>query len=358
MCAKVSKTTPEMMEANEAIVELVAPVELTIITPASTDAIVFNADELKGYISESLKVYTGLIVTPENLKSAAAAKTRLGKLRKEIEDRRIEIKKASAKPYDKFALQVAEIVKLIDAPILAIDKQVKAFEDAEKAAKKAAIEAFYAAHIGDIKELLTFDRLYDERWMLKGEKLADILQELGHKIDKAREGLKAIDDMVTPHAAQLRAVYLKTLDLGDVMVEKGKLDKQEAALAEVKRAREEAAAAFAVPKPAQVAPPPLYATPAPTPELPPVQPFYSTPQPMAQPAPLFSSPQPPQYVAGETPSPYYAPLGTPVQSYFAPPQPARPTYAIDLRVFVNDDQARALTEYLRVNGIQYSARTA
>ena len=75
------------------------------------------------------------------------------------------MKKQCLAPYEKFEAQIKEITAMIDKPILAIDTQVKNFEQIKKDEKLQGIKQFYADKVADLATLVPFDKIYNEKWL-------------------------------------------------------------------------------------------------------------------------------------------------------------------------------------------------
>ena len=88
----------------------------------------FNYKEMKQALAEKMEVYNATVVTEDTVRDAKKDLASLRKVKKALNDRRIEIKKEYDKPYDEFKKKVDELTGLIDEPIEKIDEQVKEFE--------------------------------------------------------------------------------------------------------------------------------------------------------------------------------------------------------------------------------------
>ena len=99
----------------------------TDIKQSIPNAIVFNFEELKAELSEKIKPYETLAVTEDDLKSAKSDKATLNKLKKALNDKKVEVKKEYISPLENFEKQVKELVEIIDKGVNNIDTQVKDF---------------------------------------------------------------------------------------------------------------------------------------------------------------------------------------------------------------------------------------
>ena len=102
-----------------------------------------NFQELKTALAAVLARYEGVVYTEDRLAEAKADKKELTRLRRDIDGRRKEIKKAYLAPYQDFEAQVKELLAMVDAPLEEIKAFVSGMEDREKAAKRREIEAYF-----------------------------------------------------------------------------------------------------------------------------------------------------------------------------------------------------------------------
>lgn len=218
--------------------------ELVIYTPQEGDfikEISFNHAEIMQELAIRLEKYNGLVYSERNIKDAKADRATLNKFKEAIETRRKEIKKQCLEPYNDFEAKVKEIVAMIDKPILAIDTQVKRYEQIKKDEKLEGIKAFFADKVGDLDKLIPFDKVYNPKWMNATYKEKDIQQEIQDLFIKVEDDLKAITELQTEYELQIKDVYLKNFDLTAALQEKKRLEEQAAKLAEHKRLQEEKA---------------------------------------------------------------------------------------------------------------------
>ena len=204
--------------------------ELKIITPESEKGFIqkieFNFDELKTQISESLSKYEKLVYSEDSIKEAKEDRAKLNKFKEALETRRKEIKSLCLKPYNEFEAKIKELTGLIDKPILAIDTQVKNFEENKKEAKMSDIISFYEEVIGDLKELLPLEKIFNQKWLNSTVKFAAIEKEMLEKIAKVNGDLKVISDLNlnADIELQVKDKYLTTLDFSIAMAEKTRLE--------------------------------------------------------------------------------------------------------------------------------------
>ena len=186
----------------------------------------WNMEEFKGWMQElSTKYANAAIVTADDLKASKADRAELNKIKKAIDSRRIEVKKAVMEPYEAFEKELTEATAAVDKIAGAIDKSIKDYEAAEKEAKKARIrkmfdsevkQPFYAKIDPKEMEFLEFDRVFNPKWLNASAKISAVESELNEQLGKIEEDIASILAMDTDPACRAAALkeYKRTLDLG------------------------------------------------------------------------------------------------------------------------------------------------
>lgn len=215
--------------------QVINSLKLVISPLKKMEAIKFNYEELKGGLQESLKKYQNLVYTSQNIKEAKDDRATLNALKKSLNDEKIKIKKEFEVPYKDFEDKIKELIELVDKPASEIDKQVKIFEEAEKAKKRESIENIYAENIGSYADLIPLQQIYDSRWENKTYKETDIKKEIQDIVKKADSDIKVITELKSKFEFQIKDTYFRTLDLGQALVEKQRLEKQKELLTTIKQ---------------------------------------------------------------------------------------------------------------------------
>lgn len=129
----------------------------------------WNKEELKEAVSSVVAEVKGGIYSDNQIKLAKDHRAKLNSLKKNLNDRRIEVAKTFKAPLELFESEVKEVIAIIDPVVCEIDNQVKSFEDKQKAEKKAAIEAYWSEKVAEIvsedKNLLDLRRIFDLKWL-------------------------------------------------------------------------------------------------------------------------------------------------------------------------------------------------
>lgn len=215
--------------------QVINSLKLVISPLKKMEAIKFNYEELKGGLQESLKKYQNLVYTSQNIKEAKDDRATLNALKKTLNDEKIKIKKEFEVPYKDFEDKIKELIELVDKPASEIDKQVKIFEEAEKVKKRESIENIYAENIGSYADLIPLQQIYDSRWENKTYKETDIKKEIQDIVKKADSDIKVIAELKSEFEFQIKDTYFRTLDLGQALVEKQRLEKQKELLTTIKQ---------------------------------------------------------------------------------------------------------------------------
>lgn len=155
------KTETVEAEVVETAVVPAGKMEFRLINPTEDGflrRIQWNKEELEAAVRAKIAGYENVVYTEENIKAAKNDRAELNKLIKAIEERRKQVKNIINEPYAVFEAELKEITALINEPVALIDQQVKAFEEKQKEEKKAAIKATYDENIGDLAEVLPFEK--------------------------------------------------------------------------------------------------------------------------------------------------------------------------------------------------------
>jgi hypothetical protein len=216
--------------------------ELVIYQPTEEQffqSIEFNHESIKQELAVRLEKYNGLVYSDDSIKEAKADRATLNKFKEAIENKRKEIKKQCLKPYEDFETKIKDIVAMIDKPILAIDGQVKAYEKIKKDEKLQAIETFYLDKVMDLKDIVPFDRVFNQKWLNTTYKETDIHKEINDLFLRVESDLAVLGELESEYEAQLKDFYLKNYDLTATLQENKRLKEQAEKLAEYNRQQEE-----------------------------------------------------------------------------------------------------------------------
>lgn len=154
-------------------------------------------------IKEVVTKYQNYTVTASTIKDDKQVLADLRKLFKQISDERIKIKKVLSKTADDFNEYITEQVEPLDGVIKKIAKDVKEFEDHQKALRLDTVKGYITSKAS---EYMLDPRLFDEK-ALEYIKAGDFMAD-GVTLKKVT--MKSLDDMIT-FEYQKQAEYKKTI---------------------------------------------------------------------------------------------------------------------------------------------------
>lgn len=194
--------------------------ELTVrVEHPELPAIRWNEAEVQQNLTEMLAAYTGRVYTPDTIKDAKADRAAVNKLDKQLSDAARSAKAFYMKPLEEFLQSAKQMQGQCKAVSGAIDQQVKAVEEAERQDKQDALRAVYADCIGELRELIPFDRLLVPQWLNKTYDLAKAGRELRKSVETRREELRLIRETCGVDAEACTTEYLRELNLNAALVE-------------------------------------------------------------------------------------------------------------------------------------------
>jgi hypothetical protein len=194
--------------------------ELTVrVEHPELPAIRWNEAEVQQNLTEMLAAYTGRVYTQDTIKDAKADRAAVNKLDKQLSDAARSAKAFYMKPLEEFLQSTKQMQTRCKAVSGAIDQQVKAVEEAERQDKQDALRAVYADCIGDLRELIPFDRLLVPQWLNKTYDLAKAGRELRKSVETRREELRLIRETCGEDAEACTTEYLRELNLNAALVE-------------------------------------------------------------------------------------------------------------------------------------------
>lgn len=203
--------------------------EINLLVEQKDGSIETNFEEIKAALAAGLEEYKGMVFTAESQPEAKRTVASLRKLKKAMNDRRIEIKKTFMVPYTNFEAQVKELDKLIDEPIDFISGQIEEFERRRVEAKKAMICEIYTgimAEHGTVMEYLPLDRIYDSGWENSTTAQKAITEAITAHVEHVEKDLDTIRAMESEFEDKGLAKYKATLELSDAITAMNQYQKQ------------------------------------------------------------------------------------------------------------------------------------
>ena len=233
--------------------------ELVISSEDPGGAIEANFDALKASIERIVKDYTGLVIVESYVPQAKKDRAYLNSLSTSLNQRRKDVKARYMAPVVAFEAKVAELDAPIKAASAAIDEQVKAFEVAEREAKREELVKHYTDYAGVLVDVVPFERIEQPGWLNKTCNLMTAFSDIEERVERIAKDEATLTELDLTHPVDAKTEYFATLDLSRAIARSRDLDAQEArtrALDEQKAAiaAEREAAAKVEPEPVEPEP--------------------------------------------------------------------------------------------------------
>ena len=202
----------------------------------------WNKEQITSTVENIISQYTGLTYTEEQIKEAKKDRAILNAMKTDISNRRIQVKKELMAPYNVFEAEVKEVVAMIEKPIEMIDKQLIEYEERQKEEKKNELESFFNENVGGLEGSLTFDMIFNTKWLNKTSSMKSCKDEIIKEIETANNDLMYIDSNIPEkYAAYARDFYLrKNRNLSTVLREVARMEEIDRKAEEEKVAKLEA----------------------------------------------------------------------------------------------------------------------
>lgn len=206
----------------------------------SAGTIEFNFEALKEQLSAEIAHYKGMIFTEDTKKEAKETVANLRKLKKDVRDKRVEVKKSFMRPYDDFEAKVKELDALIDEPIAFINGQVEEFERKRVEERKQLINQIYEENISDMKEFLPLQLIYDSKWENAATSKKSIKDSIIERVDATKKDVDTINSMSSDDVPAALELYKRTLSLADAIAHINRYEQQKAEILKREEEKEKA----------------------------------------------------------------------------------------------------------------------
>lgn len=215
--------------------------EIRVNVEQKNGVIGFNFEEIKEKLNSELEIYKNMIFTEDSKAEAKKTIASLRKLKKSVNDKKLEVKKSFMIPYTNFEAQVKELDNLIDEPINFINNQVEEFERRRVEEKKSLISEIYTEIMADHVEAsgyLPLQRIYDSKWENATTTKKAITEAIAERVDHVEKDLGIIRSMGSEFEDKGIEKYKATLELSDAIEVMNQYQKQKE---EILRRQEEEA---------------------------------------------------------------------------------------------------------------------
>ena len=196
----------------------------TDLTPIINTDITANFEAVKAWLTSELEPYANMVVTPDGMSDAKKTRADIRKVGDSIDSQRKAVKKEWMRPYEAFEAKVKELTGIVNEAVGNIDSQIKEMETAEKEAKRQRLENLFNQSSSDISEYVTFDSIFDKKWLNATFAETDAANSIAQQLDDIRDGLDAIRSMSSPYESAMLSEYAKSHNLAKAMAEGKRLE--------------------------------------------------------------------------------------------------------------------------------------
>lgn len=206
---------------------------------SGTATVTNNINEVKEYAIAMKEYYSKLVFNEDQVKIAKDERASVNAMVKKVADYRKDIVKEFKKPIDEFEATAKETEKILKETSNLIDVQVKKYEDEEKAKKKSECQKLFDEKIGDLKELVSFEKIFKSNWLNKTTKMSEIERDIIDLIAKVNSGIKAIEELNSEFETELMDTFLEDFDVTKAIFKNTQLKECKEAMAKTEVAKEE-----------------------------------------------------------------------------------------------------------------------
>lgn len=198
-----------------------------------------NMSEVKEYALKTKEYYETLVYNDEQIKEAKDERASINKVVKKVADYRKDTVEKFNKPLEEFVKTAKETESILKEASNCIDVQIKKYEEEEKQAKKKECKELFDNLVGDLSELISFEKVFDNRWLNKTTKMTEVEQDIKNTIEKVNTGLQAIKELNSEFETELINTFLTDYDLSKAIMKNTQLKAQKEKLAKTEVAKEE-----------------------------------------------------------------------------------------------------------------------
>lgn len=187
------------------------------IQPLQTPPIVWNFEEIKAELEAEMQKYKALVYTDDNIKEAKKDRALLNKVVKELNDKKLVVKRNYCAPYEVFENQVKELQAIVNDTNANIDAAVKEYEERKKAEKTEEIKAAYQEIFADLADDVPLEMIWQPYWLNASIPMKQVIDSIKMRAIDIKNDLSYIDKLEPNKRLAVRFDYLKTLRLTDAL---------------------------------------------------------------------------------------------------------------------------------------------
>lgn len=223
--------------------------EIIVSVEQTTGIVTANFEEVKNQLYVQMDAYRNVVYTEDTAKSAKDDVAMLRKVKKAIDDKRKEVKKAQMIPYEEFEKKAKELIEIIDDVINPITEQISVFEEKRKQERLDGMKKYFEEKAVGFEKYITFENVFTDSMLNVSTSAKSIKETFDSAIENVKKDVETIQSMKSEIEEKVLAKYseVNTLSICINMItehEKMKAEiiakqEQERKLAEEKRIAEE-----------------------------------------------------------------------------------------------------------------------
>lgn len=176
----------------------------------------FNFDQLKAWATALAEHYATIVVTEDAIADVKRDMAELNKAKKAVDDARKEAVRRVSEPIRAFEAQIKEVCGIFDDAYGKLSGQVKAYEDAQREAKREDVAGLIIeANMNAFGEPAFLDIPVQDKWLNKTTSIKAIREDIAAIIERHMEEQqrkKALEQAREDRAAAIES-HVKSLNL-------------------------------------------------------------------------------------------------------------------------------------------------
>lgn len=158
-------------------------------------------ERLRNEAIEMAEMINNVEVSEENIKVSKKLVVAVSKRIKEMDDKRISIKKTILEPYNEFEKQVKEITTIVKDAENTVRRQVRELEEKEREQKEAALRDIFEKRLKQYELILmykdhfTFDRFLEPSYLNKSTSINAVEEKMINYLERINTELNVIQGM-------------------------------------------------------------------------------------------------------------------------------------------------------------------
>ncbi len=197
-----------------------------------------NFEIVKQELNNYLDKFREIEYNEENIEIAKSDKATLNKLSKAIDTKRKEVKNKYTEPLKEFEAKCNELKALVDNQSSEIKKVTDEFDEKLRQQKKEECLKLYESKIEDLKEIISFEKVFNTSWLNKTYKISEVEKDIDGVINTVRDGLKAIEELHTEFEVEVKNEFLNNFDITKAILKHNQLQEQKTRLQKANEEKE------------------------------------------------------------------------------------------------------------------------